>query len=42
MYYIIAKENAYKHEIKFFPTKAEVSIYSFSFENKCLDNFDIR
>ncbi|HUX60152.1 MAG TPA: redoxin domain-containing protein, partial [Ignavibacteriaceae bacterium] len=40
MYYIITKENANKHELKFFPAEAGVSIYSFTFGNKCLENFD--
>jgi len=40
MYYIITKENSSEHELKFFPAEKGVSIYSFTFGNKCLENFD--
>jgi len=40
MYYVITKENENKHELKFYPEDSGVSIYSFTFGNKCQQNFD--
>lgn len=40
MYYVVTKENDNKHELRFYPEEAGVSIYSFTFGNKCLENFD--
>ncbi len=40
MYYVITKENENKHELKFYPEDSGISIYSFTFGNKCQQNFD--
>lgn len=39
MYYVVTKEDDQKHELKFFPQSAGVCIFSFTFGNKCLENF---
>jgi peroxiredoxin len=40
MYYVVTKEDNKKHELKFFPESRGASIYSFTFGNRCLENFD--
>lgn len=40
MYYVITKEDDKSHELKFFPKTDGIRIYSFTFGNKCLEDFD--
>jgi len=40
MYYLVTKEDDGKHELKFFPRAAGARICSFTFGNKCLQDFD--
>jgi len=40
MYYCISKEDEKKHELRFFPQEAGVRICSFTFGNKCEEDFD--
>jgi len=40
MYYVVTKEDAGKHELVFEPRSAGVRICSFTFGNRCLENFD--
>ncbi|MGB7291210.1 MAG: redoxin domain-containing protein [Thermodesulfobacteriota bacterium] len=40
MYYVVTKEDDKPHELSFFPKKGGIRIYSFTFGNKCLENFD--
>ncbi len=40
MYYVITKEDDKPHELRFFPKTDSIRIYSFTFGNKCLEDFD--
>ena len=40
MYYVITKEDDKPHELRFFPKTDGIRIYSFTFGNKCLEDFD--
>lgn len=40
MYYIVSKEDGGAHELKFYPQAPGVRICSFTFGNKCQENFD--
>lgn len=40
MYYVVTKEDDKPHELRFFPKTDGIRIYSFTFGNKCLEDFD--
>ena len=40
MYYVVTKENEKEHELRFLPSGSGVRVYSFTFGNKCQENFD--
>jgi len=40
MYYVITQEDSSAHELQFLPKSGGVRICSFTFGNRCLENFD--
>jgi peroxiredoxin len=40
MYYLVTQQDDRTHELQLFPKSAGARVYSFSFGNRCLENFD--